>query len=114
LSFPAMLTSRLPATVDDYLNVIDYLVDLVGIDAVALGPDFMGFMPKEIEAAALQNLPPEMQALFRSMPPVTGFASIAEMPNVTRGLLARGYSETETAKIMGGNWLELYRQVWGV
>lgn len=114
ISFPAMLTNNLPATVDDYLNVIDQLVKMVGIDTVALGPDFMEHMPKEIEEAALQSLPPEMQELFRNMPPVERFSSIADMPNVTRGLLERGYSETDTNKIMGGNWLRLYQHVWDV
>ncbi len=112
LSFPAMLTDKLPATIDDYLNVIDCLVDLVGVDSVALGPDFMEHMPKEIEEAALQNLPPEMQELFRNMPPVEQFSSIANMPNVTRGLLERGYSEDNTAKIIGKNWIGLYDRVW--
>lgn len=112
LSFPAMLTADLPATVDDYLDVIDYLVALVGIESVGLGPDFMEFMPKEIEDAALANLPPEMQELFRNMPPVEGFASIAEMPNVSAGLLQRGYNEADVARIMGENWLSLYERVW--
>jgi len=112
LSFPAMLTEDLPATIDGYLDVIDYLVDMVGIDAVGLGPDFMEFMPKEIEDAALKNLPPEMRTLFLTMPPVERFASVTDMPNVTRGLLERGYSEADTAKIMGGNWIGLYERVW--
>ena len=112
LSFPAMLTDKLPSTVDDYLNVIDYLVDMVGTDVVALGPDFMEYMPRAIEDAALQNLPPEMQELFRSMPPVERFSSVSDMPNITSGLLDRGYSETDVAKIMGENWIRLYGQVW--
>ncbi len=114
LSFPAMLTHELPARVDDYLNVIDCLVDLAGIDAVALGPDFMEHMPPEIEEAALQSLPVEMRELFKTMPPVERFASVADMPNITGGLLARGYSEADTGKIMGRNWMRLYQQVWEV
>ncbi len=114
LSFPAMLTHKLPARIDDYLDVIDYLVHLAGIDSVGIGPDFMEYLPPEIEEAALQSLPEEMRELFRTMPPVEQFASVAEMSNVTGGLLARGYSEADTAKIMGGNWMRLYQQVWEV
>jgi len=112
LSFPAMLTDRFPATLDDYLQVIDCLVEMVGVESVGLGPDFMEHMPKEIEDAALQALPPEMQEIFRNMAPVERFASIADMPNVTDGLLKRGYSEGDVAKIMGENWIRLYGDVW--
>ena len=33
--------------------------------------------------------------------------SSAGYPNITAGLLARGFSEAETAAIMGGNWLRI-------
>ncbi len=112
LSFPAMLTDSFPATIGDYLQVIDRLVEMVGVESVGLGPDFMEHMPKEIEDAALQALPPEMQEIFRNMAPVEGFSSIADMPNVTDGLLKRGYSEGDVAKIMGENWIRLYGHVW--
>ncbi|MBU2644090.1 dipeptidase [bacterium] len=112
LSFPAMITSQLPASIENYLDVIDYLVTLVGVDSVGLGPDFMEHMPPEIEEAALKALPPDMQTLFRNMPPVERFSSIVDLPNVTAGLLKRGYSEADAAKILGQNWIGLYRRVW--
>lgn len=112
LSFPAMLTQSLPAVVDDYVNAIDYLVELAGIDHVGLGPDFMEEMPAEVAAVVLAGLPVDVVNFMRSIPPVQGFASAAEMPNVTARLLARGYSESDTQKIMGGNWLRLYEQIW--
>lgn len=111
LSFPAMLTPNLPATVDDYLDAVDYLVDLAGVDHVGLGPDFMEEMLPETMAAVLGGLPPEVVKQLQSMPPVQGFASVADMPNVTRGLLER-YGEENARKIMGGNWRRLYGEVW--
>jgi len=112
LSFAAMLTPNLPATVDDYANAIDYLVQMVGVDHVGLGPDFMEEMPQEVAAVVLAGLPVDVVNFMQSIPPVQGFASAAEMPNVTAALLARGYSAADTQKIMGGNWLRLYEQVW--
>jgi len=111
LSFPAMLTANLPATVDDYLDAVGYLVELAGVDHVGLGPDFMEEMLPETVAAVLGGLPPEVVKQLQSMPPVQGFASVSEMPNVTRGLLER-YGEGDARKIMGGNWLRLYGEVW--
>lgn len=112
VSFPAMLTRNLPATLDDYIAAIDYLVDLVGIDHVALGPDFMEEMPKEVAETVLKGLPVDVITFMQQIPPLQDFASIAELPNVTANLLARGYSVTDTQKIMGENWLRLYGQVW--
>jgi membrane dipeptidase len=111
LSFPAMLTANPPATVDDYLDAVDYLVELAGVDHVGLGPDFMEEMLPETVAAVLGGLPPEVVKQLQSMPPVQGFASVADMPNVTRGLLKR-YGKKDTRKILGGNWLRLYGKVW--
>jgi microsomal dipeptidase-like Zn-dependent dipeptidase len=28
------------------------------------------------------------------------------------GLVARGYSDQETKKILGGNWVKLFKKVW--
>lgn len=112
LAFPAMLTQNLPATLDDYLDTIDYLVGLAGVDHVGIGPDFMEAMPREVAETVLAGLPLDVITFMQNIPPVQGFASAADLPNVTAGLLARGYSAADTQKIMGSNWLRLYGQVW--
>lgn len=112
LSFPAMLTQNLPAVVDDYIDAIDYLVEMVGVDHVAIGPDFMEEMPLEVVQTVLDGLPLETIQAMQAMPPVQNFASVTEMPNVTAALLARGYDAEAVRKIMGENWLRLYEQVW--
>lgn len=110
--FAPLLTCSPHATLEDYLATIDYLVNLIGVDHVALGPDFMEEMPAEIAARALRGLPPEAKQQFMSIPPTQGFESISACPNVTRGLLARGYGVEDVKKIVGGNWLRLYKEVW--
>jgi len=45
---------------------------------------------------------------------VKGFEDIDELPNVTRGLIERGWSTGEIHKVLGENWLRVYEQVWGV
>ena len=39
--------------------------------------------------------------------------SYAETSMITKGLLARGYSEQDILKILGGNWLRVFERVWG-
>lgn len=111
-TLPAMLTGQKHATIDDYLATIDYLVDLLGIDHVGLGPDFMEDMPEEILASALKGLFKSEKEKYFSTKVISGFESISECPNVTSELLARGYDMGQAKKIMGGNWLRLYKDIW--
>jgi membrane dipeptidase len=80
---------RLPAvTVSRLVDHIDHIVKLVGVDHVGIGSDFDGVQ------AALSDL-----------------ASIADLPNLTRELLRRGYSEADVEKILGGNVLRLMEEI---
>ncbi|HNR00768.1 MAG TPA: membrane dipeptidase, partial [Trueperaceae bacterium] len=44
---------------------------------------------------------------------IHGLKDYREFPNVTAGLLARGYSDVDAAKVIGGNWLRVLREVCG-
>lgn len=112
VAFGALMTRNVPATLADYVAAIDDLVALVGVDQVGLGPDFMEEMSAEVAAQVLQGLPPEILQQFRALPPTQGFASVADFPNLTLALLAHGYEPVAVRKIMGGNWLRLYAEVW--
>lgn len=111
-TLPAMLTGQKHATIDDYLAAIDYLVNLLGIDHVGLGPDFMEDMPEEILVAALKGISTFEKEKYFSTKQISGFESISKCPNVTSELLAQGCDMGQVKKIMGGNWLRLYKEVW--
>ena len=42
-----------------------------------------------------------------------GIETPQDFPNLTAGLLRRGYREADIRKILGENWLRVYRAVWG-
>ncbi len=42
-----------------------------------------------------------------------GMENASGYPNLTRGLVARGYSDEDIAKIMGSNWLRLIEETIG-
>jgi microsomal dipeptidase-like Zn-dependent dipeptidase len=69
-------------------------------------------IPEEIAAAALKGISPENLRKYYSSTIVKGFETVSDCPKVTEGLLGRGYSTEEVRKIMGGNWLRLYQEVW--
>lgn len=72
------------------IDHIDYVAKLVGTDHVGLGSDFdgVGSLPKEMD-------------------------DVTFLPNITRELLVRGYSENDIRKILGGNFLRVFKQVCG-
>jgi membrane dipeptidase len=82
-------TRRLPpVTVSRVVDHIDHIVKLVGINHVGVGSDFDG----------IQAVP-------------TDLATVADLPNLTRELLKRGYTEEDIHKILGGNILRVLEQV---
>ena len=42
-----------------------------------------------------------------------GMENIGKIPAITQGLLARGYSEGDTRKIIGENFARALGQIWG-
>ncbi len=80
---------RLPAVkVARIVDHIDYIVKLVGIDAVGIGSDFDG----------IQAVPQDL-------------TSVADLPHLTQELLRRGYTEADIDKILGGNILRVMEEV---
>ncbi len=75
------------ANVGHLVDAIDYAVKLVGIDHVGIATDF--------EHAG----------------GVDGYRNEAEAPNVTREMLRRGYTSADVARVWGGNWLRVFREV---
>ena len=110
--FPSMLNCDNKATLDDYLNLIDYMVNLMGIDHVGLGPDFMENMLKEDQDKIMNALPQQIKEKFLSVEPVKDFENAGKFANVAEGLNQKGYKDEEIKKIMGLNWLNLYDKVW--
>jgi membrane dipeptidase len=79
---------KLPrGTVKTVADHIDHIVKVAGIEHVGIGSDFDGI----------------------SSTPV-GLEDVSAYPRLTQELLARGYSESDIHKILGGNVLRVLRQ----
>ena len=67
---------------------IDYVVERIGVDHVALGSDFDGAqMPSEL-------------------------ADVSHLPNLLQALRDGGYDEDSLEKIGYGNWFRVMRDTW--
>ena len=98
------------ANVDDLMDFFDYAIDLIGIDHAAVGSDvFESFTKLSWETTTKRWYPSGF--LWETMA-AEGFSGVHEFPNLTRGLVARGYSDEDIAKVLGGNWLRLFKEVW--
>ena len=42
-----------------------------------------------------------------------GLEDISKLPAITECLVQRGYSDEDILKILGGNFLRVFEQVWG-
>jgi membrane dipeptidase len=76
--------------IDIMINHIDYIVKLVGVDYVGLGSDFDGsiYTPNEMYDATCY-------------------------PIITKKLVEKGYSEQDIRKILGLNFIRVFKQVCG-
>lgn len=96
---------------EKHLDQYDYLKKLVGVDHIGLGPDFM-YGRNDLTVMIRELWPTDT---YSEMPwfMVGGFETISDLPNVTQGLMERGWSNAEIRKVLGENWLRVYEQVWG-
>ncbi|GMN08848.1 pyoverdine-tailoring dipeptidase-like protein PvdM [Croceitalea sp. MTPC9] len=79
-----------PVAVSDFIDHIDYMVDLIGIDHVGISSDFDGGGG------------------------IDGWSDASETLNVTTELVKRGYTEEEIEKLWGGNLLRVLDEVQAV
>lgn len=98
-------------TMDDYLNHIEYVADLVGTDHVGIGSDMFESYTKvtwEAQTKRMYRLPWFFETMYSD-----GFSKMSDLPRVTEGLVARGFSDGEVQAILGQNWLRVFGQIWG-
>jgi membrane dipeptidase len=90
------------ANLERMLDHLDYIANLVGIEHVALGPDFVDYL--RVGPGVSRHDDIDYPA---------GFENITKMPAVTAGLLTRGYGEDDIRGVLGGNFLRGFERVCG-
>lgn len=116
-AFPPFMPKGFQSKLDDYIDAIDDLVERVGIDHVGIGTDFTQDQPKAFfdwlfsqQGTKLQERP------VRYPDPLIhpeGMETPDKFSNIAVRLAQRGYSHDDVAKVLGGNWMRLFSQVWG-
>lgn len=116
VAVPFFLSEDPEPTVDSMLDHIDYLVNRMGVQHVAIGTDWPFPLPKSLLDAAVGAFarssgfaPGDIRSPSQNL---VGFDDYRDFPNVIRGLVKRGYSESDIQAIVGGNALRVFRAVW--
>lgn len=95
------------STVDHYIDHIEHIAGLIGIDGVGLGFDFCEYL--------FDQLPPEIVEELSSkltrphfIPDLTNHS---QTRNLTRKLIERGFSDQDIEKILFRNWLRIFAEL---
>lgn len=75
-------------TIKDVVDHIDHIVEVAGVEYVGLGSDFDG----------IKQTP-------------KGLEDVSKLSKLTEELLNRGYTKSEIEKILGGNFLRVFKKV---
>ncbi|WP_163575859.1 dipeptidase [Halomonas faecis] len=112
--FTPFLRAGVDATVDDYVEAIEYVMNIVGEDAIGIGTDFtQGHGQDFFEWLTHDKGYARRLTRFGEIINPEGIRTIGEFPNLTEALLRRGFSEPQVRKIMGENWVRVLKDVWG-
>jgi membrane dipeptidase len=90
------------ATLDRYVDHIEHIAGLIGIDGVGLGFDFFEFIyrrrPEETNKMTRPHFIPDL-------------SDHSHAPNLTRRLIERRFSDADIEKILFRNWERIFQEM---
>jgi membrane dipeptidase len=95
------------STLDRYIDHIEHIVDLAGIDGVGIGFDFFEFIYQQWPEAARQELAAKLA------PPhfIPDLRNHSHARNLTRRLIERGFRDEQIEKILFRNWIRIFKEL---
>ena len=113
--FPPFLKNGAESTVQDYIEAIEYVINLIGEDHVGIGTDFTQGQDDSFFSYITHD-----KGYGRSLTEFgeiinpKGFREINDFPNLITEMENRGWKQNQIEKIMGENWISFLELVWGV
>ena len=120
--YPYHLKDHGACSRESFSTMVVRLAEKIGIDAIAIGSDLCYGQPDRVLAWMRQGRWSKQASGGRgrerreqepppSFPPQPSwFRDNRDFPQLREGLLQAGFSQTETAKIMGGNWARFFER----
>jgi membrane dipeptidase len=95
------------ATLDRYIDHIEHIANLIGIDGVGIGFDFFEFIYRQWPESAKR----ELAAKFTTPHFIPDLSNHSHARNLTRRLIERGFSDENIEKILRGNWMRILKDL---
>jgi membrane dipeptidase len=118
VAVPHFLSGEPSPSIVQMLDHIDHVVKVVGWQHVALGTDWPWPVPDEVARATL-GADYDREVGFRAADRVdrrrrlVGFEDCRDLPNLTRGLVHRGYDDLQIRGVLGENALRVFEEACG-
>jgi len=93
-------------TLDRYVDHIEHIANLIGIDGVGIGFDFFEFIYNQWPEAAKKQLAEKLTTPHF----IPDLKNHSHAGNLTRKLIERGFHDEDIEKILRGNWLRIFEQ----
>lgn len=110
--YPFHLKNGSDCSLDDFCDMVAHTADLIGIDQIGIGSDLCQEQPLSVlewmrnGSWSKEKDYGEGSKSNADWPqPLEWFRNSSDFPNLTSGLLKRGFTEENVAKVMGLNWL---------
>ena len=95
------------STLDRYIDHIEHIANLIGIDGVGIGFDFFEFIYRQWTESARK----ELAAKLTTPHFIPDLSNHSHARNLTRRLIERGFSDEQIEKILRSNWLRVFQEI---
>ncbi len=95
------------STLDRYIDHIEHVVNLIGVECVAIGFDFFEFIYRQWSESARK----ELAAKFTTPHFIPDLRNHSHARNLTRRLIERSFSDENIEKILRDNWMRIFREL---
>jgi membrane dipeptidase len=95
------------STIDRYVDHIEHVISLTGIDGVGIGFDFCEYLFLQLP----ESVRAELAAKLTTPHFIPDLTNHSHARNLTRKLIDRGFSDEEIEKILRGNWLRIFKEI---
>lgn len=112
--FPAYLDEDKASTVDTFVRAIEHVIKIAGVDHVGISTDLtQGHGDKFFDWITRDKGRGRALVNYHGAIELHGFETVDKFPAVTEVMQKRGWSTNQIEKVMGTNWMRLFKEVWG-
>jgi membrane dipeptidase len=94
------------STLDHYVDHIEHIANLIGIDSVGIGFDFFEFIYRQWPESRQKDLAEKLTTPHF----IADLRNHSHARNLTGKLIERGFSDDQIDKILRGNWLRIFKE----